>query len=148
MFSNELVFLEQSHKCEYDFLTFISDELLKKGYVKKSFKDAIIKREEEYPTGIGTEIYNLAIPHTDTEHVNKPGIAFVKFNNKCKFKEMCTSNNINVDMAFVLLVTKKEDQVSLLSKLMGLFSNNEFLEHLYNENDKSKIAIDLNNEIL
>ena len=148
MFSNELVFLEQSHKCENDFLNFISDELLKKGYVKESFKDAIINREKEYPTGIGTEIYNLAIPHTDTEHVNKSGIAFVKFNNKCEFKEMCTNNNLNVDMAFVLLVTKKEEQVVLLSKLMGLFSNNEFLEQLYNEKNESNIVIALNKEIL
>jgi PTS system galactitol-specific IIA component len=61
---------------------------------------------------------------------------------------MCTNNDIDVDMAFVLLVTEKEEQVSLLSKLMGLFSENEFLENLYMEKDESKIVASLNNEIM
>lgn len=148
MLNRELVFLDAKYKSSHEFLTSIADELLKKGYVKESFKEAILKREEEYPTAIGTEKYNLAIPHTDSQHVNKPGVAFVRLNERCQFKEMCTNNDIDVDMAFVLLVTKKEEQVSLLSKLMGLFSENEFLENLYMEKDESKIVASLNNEIM
>lgn len=148
MLSKDLVFLDVEHETSDEFLNSISDELLEKGYVKESFKDAILKREEEYPTAIGTEKYNLAIPHTDSEHVNKPGIAFVRLKKECKFKEMCTNNDINVNMAFVLLVTKKEEQVSLLSKLMGLFAETDFLENLYNEQDPSEIVKVLNNKIL
>lgn len=147
MLNNELVFLDVDSKNSEEFLSNISDRLLNLGYVKESFKDAIIKREEEFPTAIGAEEYNLAIPHTDSEHVNKPGIAFVRFSDKCRFKEMCTSNEIDVDMAFVLLVTKKEEQVNLLSKLMGIFSQNEFLKELYNENKNEKIIEILNEKI-
>lgn len=148
MLNKELVFLDAEYGSSDEFLTSIADELLEKGYVKESFKEAILKREKEYPTAIGTEKYNLAIPHTDSEHVNKPGIAFVKLNNGCRFKEMCTNNDIDVKMAFVLLVTKKEEQVNLLSKLMGLFSENEFLHSLYVEQDELKIVDALNNKII
>lgn len=147
MLSKDIVFLDQEYKTSEELLKSIADKLLEKGYVKESFKDAILQREQEYPTAIGTEKYNLAIPHTDSEHVNKPGIAFVKLNNKCQFKEMCTNNDIGVDMAFILLVTQKEEQVNLLSKLMGLFSDTEFLESLYNEKDPTIIEKVLNNKI-
>lgn len=148
MLSKDLVFLDVEYKTSDEFLKSIADKLFETGYVKESFKDAIIKREEEYPTAIGTEKYNLAIPHTDSEHVNKPGIAFARLKNECEFKEMCTNNDINVNMAFVLLVTQKEEQVSLLSKLMELFGETEFLESLYNEQDPSVIVDVLNNKIL
>ena len=60
---------------------------------------------------------------------------------------MCTNEDIKVNMAFVLLVKEKEKQVSLLTKLMGLFSNNDILEKLYKENDPSVIEAMLNREI-
>ncbi|WP_300279153.1 PTS sugar transporter subunit IIA [Peptacetobacter sp.] len=148
MLNEDLIFLNKDFKTDKEFLENISDELLKKGYVKESFKEAILKREEEFPTAIGTIKYNLAIPHTDSKHVNKPGIALVKFNNKCKFKEMCTNNEIGVDIAFVLLVTEKEKQVQLLSKLMEIFSQSEFLEKIYKEENSSKIVSLLNDKLI
>ena len=88
MLTQELMFLHREEKESFEFLSHISDELVAMGYVKESFKEAILKREEVFPTGIGTENYSIAIPHTDSEHVIKPGVAFVRFNNKCAFKEM------------------------------------------------------------
>ena len=148
MLNKDLIFLDEKYKSSNKFLSYIADELVKKGYVKETFKESILKREEEYPTAIGTKKYNLAIPHTDSQHVNKPGIAFVRFSERCHFKQMCTNNDIDVDMAFVLLVTKKEEQVVLLSKLMGIFSQEDFLEILYKEKDCSKIVKFLNSKIV
>lgn len=148
MLTKDLIFLDGKFKSSNKFLSYISDELFKKGYVKETFKESIQKREKEYPTAIGTKKYNLAIPHTDSQHVNKPGIVFVKFSDRCNFKEMCTNNDIDVDMAFVLLVTQKEEQVVLLSKLMDIFSKDDFLETIYKEKDCSKIVKLLNSKIV
>lgn len=147
MINKDIVFLNRDFKDSRELLSSISEELLSKGYVKDSFREGIMKREEEYPTAIQAENFSLAIPHTDSEHILKPGIAFVRLNNGCDFKEMCTNEDIKVDMAFVLLVKEKEKQVSLLTKLMGLFSNNDILEKLYKENDPSVIEAMLNREI-
>lgn len=148
MLQNDIVFLGEKSENSSAFLSSISDKLVELGYVKGSFKEAILAREEKFPTAIATEKYNLAIPHTDSEHVIKPGVAFVKFDSPCRFKEMCTDTDIDVNMAFVLLVTEKEEQVSLLSKLMGLFSENELLESLYSEESMAKIVDVLNNKIM
>ncbi|MBC2577947.1 PTS sugar transporter subunit IIA [Peptostreptococcus russellii] len=147
MINKDIVFLNRDFKDSRELLSSISEELLSKGYVKDSFREGIMKREEEYPTAIQAENFSLAIPHTDSEHILKPGIAFVRLNNGCDFKEMCTNEDIKVNMAFVLLVKEKEKQVSLLTKLMGLFSNNDILEKLYKENDPSVIEAMLNREI-
>lgn len=147
MINKDIVFLNRDFKDSRELLSSISEELLSKGYVKDSFREGIMKREEEYPTAIKAENFSLAIPHTDSEHILKPGIAFVRLNNGCDFKEMCTNEDIKVNMAFVLLVKEKEKQVSLLTKLMGLFSNNDILEKLYKENDPSVIEAMLNREI-
>ncbi|WP_317315812.1 PTS sugar transporter subunit IIA [Peptostreptococcus russellii] len=147
MINKDIVFLNRDFKDSRELLSSISEELLSKGYVKDSFREGIMKREEEYPTAIQAENFSLAIPHTDSEHILKPGIAFVRLNNGCDFKEMCTNEDIKVNMAFVLLVKEKEKQVSLLTKLMGLFSNNDILEKLYKENDPSIIEAMLNREI-
>lgn len=147
MINKDIVFLNRDFKDSRELLSSISEELLSKGYVKDSFREGIMKREEEYPTAIQAENFSLAIPHTDSEHILKPGIAFVRLNNGCDFKEMCTNEDIKVNMAFVLLVKEKEKQVSLLTKLMGLFSNNDILEKLYKENDPSAIEAMLNREI-
>lgn len=147
MINKDIVFLNRDFKDSRELLSSISEELLSKGYVKDSFREGIMKREEEYPTAIQAENFSLAIPHTDSEHILKPGIAFVRLNNGCDFKEMCTNEDIKVNMAFVLLVKEKEKQVSLLTKLMGLFSNNYILEKLYKENDPSVIEAMLNREI-
>lgn len=147
MLTQELMFLHREEKESFEFLSHISDELVAMEYVKESFKEAILKREEVFPTGIGTENYSIAIPHTDSEHVIKPGIAFVRFNNKCAFKEMCTNNDLDVAMAFVLLVKAKEEQAVLLSKLMGLFTDNELLDKLNNENDCEIIVNILNDKL-
>ncbi len=41
-----------------------------KGYVKDTYVDAVITREKSFPTGLPTEEVKVAIPHTDTTHVN------------------------------------------------------------------------------
>ena len=46
------------------------------GYVKPSYADAVAKREAAMPTGLPLgQAVNVAIPHTDPEHVVRPGVA-------------------------------------------------------------------------
>lgn len=147
MTNEDITYLDCYYKDSKELLEDISEKLILKGYVKETFKEAIIKREEIYPTGIKTQNFCLAIPHTDAEHILKPGIAFVRLKDSCKFKEMCTNEELDVNMAFVLLVNQKEKQVELLTRLMDLFVKNEILEKIYKENDDKLIVDILNAEI-
>lgn len=148
MLNKDIVFKDVCAKDSSEFLGYISDILFEKGYVKETFKQAILKREMEYPTGVSTQKFNLAIPHTDAEFVNKNGIAFIRFKDRCHFRELCTNNDVDVDMAFLLLVANKDEQVVVLSKLMEIFSNDELLESIYNEDDEVKIVELVNNQLV
>ena len=52
----------------------MASALEEEGYVKDTFADAIVKRESVYPTGLPVGQINVAIPHTDPEHVNNAAI--------------------------------------------------------------------------
>lgn len=135
----DLIFINESYNDCFEFLENISDRLLDYGYVKESFKDAIIEREKIFPTGLPVEPIGVAIPHCNSEYVNEAGIVFVKFKEDVKFVSMAGEEEVNVKIAFVLLVKEKEKQVEVLQKLMEVISNEDILTKMYNENNNEKL---------
>jgi len=135
----DLIFINESYKDCFEFLESISDRLIQAGYVKESFKNAIIEREKVFPTGLPVEPIGVAIPHCDSEHVNNPGIVLVKFKDDVKFNNMDGSGEVNVRIAFVLLVKEKHKQVAVLQKLMEVISNQDILMKIYNEENNEKL---------
>src|SRR5271169_503169 len=49
--------------------------LYNNGFVKETYVQAVIDREQIYPTGLQTSELGFAIPHTNTEHVSRPAVA-------------------------------------------------------------------------
>ena len=135
----DLIFINESYNDCFEFLENISDRLLDYGYVKDSFKDAIIEREKVFPTGLPVEPIGVAIPHCNSEHVKEAGIVFVKFKDDVKFVSMAGEGEVNVKIAFVLLVKEKEKQVQVLQKLMEVISNEDILTKMYNENNNENL---------
>ena len=62
--------------------------LLSQGYVKDSFPAAILERERLYPSGLPMEGHKIAIPHCDSEHVNKSVILFARLEKPLEFSSM------------------------------------------------------------
>lgn len=113
-----------------------SKTLLKKGYVKESFYKAILEREKKYPTGLELPKITIAIPHTDTEHVNEPFIFINKMKEKnIEFTQMGT-DDVFVKPEFIIILGIKEpkEQVGLLSSMMSLFDNESFVNEIRNSN--------------
>lgn len=137
--NQNLIFVDVSYNNCFEFLENIAEELLNLGYVKNSFKNAIIEREKVFPTGLPVEPIGVAIPHCDSEHVNKEGIAFVRFKDDVKFTNMDGEGEIDVKIAFVLIVKEKEKQVGVLQKLMEVVTDKDILSNLYNEKNKKEL---------
>jgi PTS system galactitol-specific IIA component len=101
------------------------------GYVKDSYVPAVIKREGIFPTGLPLGNINVAIPHTDVEHVNKPAIAVATLANPVAFGNMGDSGNtLKVSIVFLLAMKEPHAQVDLLQNLVETFQNPEVLEIL------------------
>jgi PTS system galactitol-specific IIA component len=106
------------------------------GLFKPTWLDAVIKREVEFPTGLPTMI-PVAIPHTDSIHVNADGVGFFKLTKPIEFGEMGSlDDKVQVKMIFPLLITNPAEQVDLLMAVITALQNPEFLNAL----DASKTA--------
>lgn len=106
----------------------IYDHLLDSGYVKGNFLAHIVEREHNFPTGLstktlGTDLPNIAIPHTEGEFVNKRLIVPVALTNPVVFHNMIKPDEaLEVKFLFMLLETNPDGQAKLLSQVMDFLA--------------------------
>lgn len=145
LFNESLIFIDFKCSSKEKLFEELADRLHEKGYVKQSFKDAIIKREKEYPTGLETESIKLAIPHTDAVHVKKPFIFVIKLEQPLPFIHMGTSDQeIEVDNIFMLGIKEPSKQVNLLSLIMEKLQDEEFISQFKSIDNTEKMEAFLN----
>lgn len=138
----ELIFEQVSFNNCTEALEFISKELLQRGYVKESYYKSLIEREKIFPTGIDFGEIGIAIPHTDSEHVNSSTLVLITLKEPVKFNSMEDGEKqIDISMICGIVLKEKEKQAIFLSNLMCLFSNKELANKLYSGSKKEKIEI-------
>lgn len=123
-----------------DVLTKMGCNLVDKSLVKDGFVKAVIEREDEFATGLPTAGVSVAIPHTDVEHVNKNAISIGVLKNAVDFGVMGDdSKTTPVKIVFMLAIDQPHTQLTLLQKLMQVFQNQDTLNYLVSEKDKTSI---------
>jgi galactitol PTS system EIIA component len=143
---NILIDIEAKNKEEV--LSIMAKNLMDHGYVKESFLNAIIKREEKFPTGLPTGGVKVAIPHTDVEHINNKTISVGLLKQPVEFSMMGGSDEtVQVKLVFMLAMDEAHSQIELLQSLMAILQNKETLEVLVSQKNKETIANILNNEL-
>lgn len=104
---------------------------IKGGYAKDTYIDALIAREEEFPTGIDVDGIGVAIPHTSVEHVNKVGIAIAILDKPVPFVQMGTDDEMtDVRIVFMLAVVNPKAHIDLLQRLIGIIQDKAVLNSL------------------
>lgn len=108
-----------SGSSDQDVLGQMADAMFQEGYVTDGFHDAVIKREETFPTGLPTGAINVAIPHTDPEYVKKAAVCLGVLEEPIEFHVMgMEGEKTNVSLLFMLAIKRKEEQLGLLQKLI------------------------------
>ncbi|MEW9121975.1 MAG: PTS sugar transporter subunit IIA [Thermotaleaceae bacterium] len=132
-FDNDLIEFEVEAESWMDLLSKLSQKLIEKRYVKISFRESIIEREKDFPTGLDTMGVKIAIPHTDSTHVLKPGIFIANLKDPILFKEMGNGiRDIEAELVFLLVVDRPKDQVKILKELINIFTQEKVLKKLKN----------------
>lgn len=105
-----------------EIIRLLGNELYKTGYVKESFIEAAIERESRLPTGLPLSgAFNAAIPHTDIEHVIKPGLALATLKNPVPFRNMAIpSETVEVSLVFLLALEQPKAQIEMLQAIAGV----------------------------
>ncbi|MGT2784676.1 PTS sugar transporter subunit IIA [Streptococcus merionis] len=137
---DELIQLSCTASNKLALLETLSDDLIQKDYVRETFKNAIIEREEEFPTGLQLEGTAVAIPHTYAEHVKKPFIYIARMVSPVTFVQMGTDDvEVLASYVIVLGISDPQKQIGLLVELMELFGNLSFLMELGNADSIEEI---------
>ncbi|WP_161879770.1 PTS sugar transporter subunit IIA [Alkalibacterium sp. MB6] len=139
LFSPELICLNLEVKNKSDLFRKIADDLNKKGYVNAGYLKGISQREEEFPTGLITQHLNIALPHSDTQYIEKAFIYIVRLNEPITFNQMGDNQEIKVKDIFFLGIKDSAKQVNLLASLMDLFSNDEFVNNFVEVSNKTEM---------
>lgn len=123
----------------------LGELMVAKQYVKTSYVKAVLEREKSLPTGLALGDFCVAIPHTDSVHVNQSNIAIACLKQAALFQSMVNpKEQLKVELVFLLAVRDPNSQVQLLKNLMAVFQNKELLLQIRNAASKSEVSSLLN----
>jgi PTS system galactitol-specific IIA component len=133
---NELIqkgiVIKEKYFDKIDFLSRVSEYLIENEYVIPMFKDEIIKREIQFPTGLITRSINVSIPHSEVEYVLKESIIIAIPSEKIKFNRMDKPDEeIEVEVSIILLLKGKNKHIVVLQQLAELLQSEQLYKIKY-----------------
>ena len=142
VFNKDLVILDVEVQDNFDALGLIADNFRRLGFVKATYKDAVIAREKIFATGLPTVTdIGVAIPHTDIEHVHTAAISFTRLKEPVEFTVMGDENSkVAVKLVFMLALREAHAQIEMLQALMAIIQDEKALNFLATEANVSKIC--------
>ncbi|MGX7198166.1 PTS sugar transporter subunit IIA [Enterococcus olivae] len=140
-----IIFLSSDTKIKEEALDSVSSLMLKNGYVKESYIEAIKEREHTFPTGLNTTSYGIAIPHVDSKHVNEATIAVGILKEPVEFQEMGAEDIIvPVRIIFMLAIKDPSKQLDVLQAVISLIENGTKIDELVQATDATDVLQILN----
>ncbi len=112
-------------------LGIMAGELYSRGYVRPGYIDAVKLREKEFATGLPLGDICVALPHTDSVHVEQGVICLGIPEKPVTFAEMGSENGkVAASLIFMLAIKHKEEHMEVLSRLMELLQDQSSLRRL------------------
>jgi PTS system galactitol-specific IIA component len=112
-----------------DAIVMLSQRLRDQGFVNDGFAQAVLDREKEFPTGLPTKDFQIAIPHTDIEHVSHSALAIAVLKEPVKFRVMGSpKDEVEAKIIFLLAISDHNLQVKALSQLATIFQKGPTLK--------------------
>ncbi len=126
--SEDLILVGEKTASREEILNKLAGVLSKRGYVRESFRQALLEREVAYPTGLQTSTIGVAIPHTDTVHVVKPSLAIATLDEPVFFQAMDNpQKKIPVELVIVMAIKEPAMQLKSLQKIMQILQEKDIL---------------------
>ncbi|WP_028274554.1 PTS sugar transporter subunit IIA [Atopococcus tabaci] len=139
--NEELVFTNLSFSHKEEALTFLSEQLLEKAYVKEDYPHAILEREKEYPTGLPSQGAGIAIPHANNDLVNETMIAIGVLTDPVVFQSMENpEQDLNISIIVMLAIKEPHGQIEMLQRVVSIIQNAELTRQIADSNDKNEVV--------
>ena len=136
----QLIYLNQAGNSAEDVLTWMAHQLYEAGYVKESYGQALLDREQEFATGLPGAGRGIAIPHAEPEHVLKSAIAIGVLSHPVEFRMMGNHDDvIQAEVIFMLALQDGHAHVSVLSQLMDVIQDEDLLHRITQADTQSAL---------
>lgn len=124
-----------------DVIATLGQRLHAAGYVRDTYVQAALDREAQMPTGLPLDgEYNVAIPHTDIEHVIKPALAMATLANPVEFRNMIDPDDIvPVQLVILMAMEEAKSQVEMLQQIAGMLQDPDLIAELVAANDEEEV---------
>lgn len=123
-----------------DVLEKICGIALEAGYIDDTFLTHLLKREEEYPTGLPTSI-PIAIPHVH-DGCKQSFFAVAKLTNPVEFRCMGEPDEkVNTELVFLFGITDPSYQTDVLKKFSVMFTNEDELKKCADTKNSDELLI-------
>lgn len=122
----------------------MGEHAFEEGFVKDSYVNALLEREQEFPTGleIPPEGLGLAIPHADPEHVNEEIFILGIPEEPVEFRSMeDPEETIEAELILLLVIKETEGYTQFLSNLTKLFQGEKFLKLAREKNEEKLLDL-------
>lgn len=140
LISKKYIFTDKTYNNSDEVFEDLGNMLIRDGFAKSSYVQALKEREKTFPTGLMTSGLRLAIPHTDASHVLKSCIVVVKLAKPVLFNEMGKIQTpMSVDMIIMLVLNDGKKHLAMLQKITSIFDNQTLLTKLEDAKTKDQI---------
>jgi PTS system galactitol-specific IIA component len=130
-----------------DVIAHLGKLLFDAGYVRETFVEAALDRESRLPTGLPLSgDVNAAIPHTEVEHVLKPGLAMATLSAPVAFQNMVLpEESVPCQLVFVMALDQPKAQIEMLQEIAGVLQNPAIIQRLMSARDFEEIRAAFSN---
>ena len=126
----------EADSCE-DVFRQLGGALIREGYAKSTYIEALCTREKEYPTGLDIEGFGVAIHHTDVSHVNQAATAIAVLKNPVTFIQMGSDDEeVSVKLVFMLAVVEPKAHMEELQRILSIIQDKAVLEQIAEAQDE------------
>lgn len=131
MLRKDLIRLDLNAANSEEAIRILAEDFVKVGVVKPSFVNAVLEREKRSPTALPAIAFDIAIPHTVSEHVITPAMNVAILRHPVAFQQMGNPEiTLHPQVLFMLAISDPKDQLTLLRRIMKMLQNKELLNQV------------------
>ncbi|MBR2682727.1 MAG: PTS sugar transporter subunit IIA [Atopobiaceae bacterium] len=132
LLKKELIKVDVVAKDAEEALKIVAQGFVDHGYAKDSFPQAVCDREVVYATGLPAAGMDIAIPHSDSIHVNETCVGIATLKTPVEFKMMGSPEiTLHPQILFMLGIAEAHAQIEMLQKLMSILQEEALLRDCY-----------------
>lgn len=134
------IFLNLKAEKKERVLQILGNAMIEEGYAEAGYIEALIEREQEFPTGLDIKGVGIAIPHTDADYVKKAGIVLAVLEKPVSFYRMGREEElIEVQLVFMLAIENPEAHLGYLQQILAVIRDTDVLKKLTEAKEKSEV---------